>query len=94
VVSFATAHGNALDAAHIRALLGSIGNVLGGGADPGLRGALDYALRATFWGMAAFALIAAILAFMVPVRELEALSGDGRHPLKQPAAREPEILDA
>jgi EmrB/QacA subfamily drug resistance transporter len=95
VVSFATRHGNVLDAGQIRVLLGSIGNVLGGGANPDLRGALDYALRATFWGMIAFALIAAVLAAMVPVRELEALSSDGQHGIKQTAQfREPEALDA
>ncbi len=53
--------------------------MLGGGADPDLRGALDYALRTTFWGMVAFAVMAAIFAAMVPVRELEALSSDGHH---------------
>jgi MFS family permease len=95
VVSFATRHGNVLDAGQIRALLGSIGNVLGGGADPNLRDALDYALRATFWGMVVFALLAAIMAAMVPVRELETLSSDGRHTIAHPAeSREPEALDA
>jgi MFS family permease len=95
VVSFATGHGNVLDSGQIRALLGSIGNVLGGGANPDLRGALDYGLRATFWGMLVFAVMAAILAAMVPVRELEALSSDGHHGIKQTApSRERETLDA
>ena len=95
VVSFATRHGNVLDAGQIRTLLGSIGNVLGGGANPDLRDTLDYALRATFWGMVLFALLAAIMAVMVPVRELETLPGDGRHPVAQAVeSREPEALDA
>ena len=94
VVSFATHHGNTLDADQIRALLGSIGNVLGGGADPNLRGALDSALRATFWGMLAFALMSAVLAVMVPVRELDTLSS-GRHHHTAPAtASESAALDA
>jgi hypothetical protein len=94
VVSFATHHGNALDADQIRALLGSIGNVLGGGADPNLRGALDSALRATFWGMLAFALMSAVLAVMVPVRELDTLSSERHHHTAPATAAESASLDA
>jgi EmrB/QacA subfamily drug resistance transporter len=75
VVLFASEHGTRMSTAQIHALLGSIGNVLGGGADPALRAALDSALRLTFWGMVAFAGLAAAIAMLIPVRELESLSG-------------------
>jgi EmrB/QacA subfamily drug resistance transporter len=73
VVLFASAHGTRMSTGEIHELLGSIGNILGGGADMGLRAALDSALRLTFWGMVAFAALAAALAMLVPVRELESL---------------------
>ena len=94
VVLFATRHGNNLDSGQIRALLGSIGTVLGGGASPELRGVLDFGLRATFWGMAGFALLAALLAALVPVRELESLPGEVRGPTATADAVEPEKLNA
>jgi hypothetical protein len=75
VVLFASEHGTQMSTAQIHALLGSIGNILGGGADPGLRAGLDSALRLTFWGMLAFAVFAAMFAMLIPVRELESLSG-------------------
>jgi hypothetical protein len=40
-----------------------------------LRAGLDAALRLTFWGMLGFAALSAALAIMIPVRELETLSG-------------------
>lgn len=93
VIAFANHQGRALDAGQIRILLGSIGNVLGGGADPALREALDGALRATFWGMLAFSMLAAALAAMVPVRELETLSGETRRAPEAPqVARQPEEI--
>jgi EmrB/QacA subfamily drug resistance transporter len=94
VISFANHHGNTLDAEQIRTLLGSIGNVLGGGADPDLRNALDSALRATFWGMLAFAVLSAVLAVMVPVRELETLPGGHTHAPSPAATPESATLDA
>jgi len=90
VVVFANAQGKSMSAGQIRALLGSIGNILGGGADASLRGALDEALRLTFWGMVAFAALSAVLAFMVPVRELETLTG-GRSEAKQGSAARPPV---
>ena len=78
VVSFAGAHGSPLDGEQIRKLLGSIGNVLGGGTDTALRGALDYGLTLTFRGMMLFSVLAAALAVIIPVRELETLSHEPR----------------
>jgi len=75
VILFASEHGTRLSTVQIHDLLGSIGNILGGGADPALRAGLDAALRLTFWGMLGFAALSAALAIMVPVRELETLSG-------------------
>src|SRR5258708_19744898 len=75
VILFASEHGTRLSTGQIHDLLGSIGNVLGGGADPSLRASLDAALRLTFWGMLALAALSAALAILVPVRELETLSG-------------------
>ena len=82
IVLFASEHGGSMSAAQIHELLGSIGSILGGGADTvgggadaGLRTALDWALRLTFWGMVAFAALASVLAMMIPVRELETLPG-------------------
>jgi hypothetical protein len=75
VILFASEHGTRLSTAQIHDLLGSIGNILGGGADPALRAGLDAALRLTFWGMLGFAALSAALAIMIPVRELETLSG-------------------
>jgi Na+/melibiose symporter-like transporter len=94
VISFANHHGHTLDAQQIRALLGSIGNVLGGGADPDLHNALDSALRATFWGMLGFAVLSAVLAIMVPVRELETLPGGRPHAPTPAATTDPATLDA
>jgi EmrB/QacA subfamily drug resistance transporter len=76
VVLFASEHAR-MSTDQIHALLGSIGNILGGGANPDLHAALDAALRLTFWGMAAFAILAAVFAMMIPVRELETLSAHG-----------------
>jgi EmrB/QacA subfamily drug resistance transporter len=78
VVLFASEHTTRMSTADVHALLGSIGNILGGGSDPALRAALHAALRLTFWGMVAFALLAAALAMMIPVRELDSLSGGAR----------------
>ena len=89
VILFASEHGTRLSTAEIHDLLGSIGNILGGGADPSLRAGLDAALRLTFWGMLGFAALSAALALMVPVRELETLSGGTKAaPLPQP---DPEV---
>lgn len=91
LVRFATRNGSDLGTDQIQALLGSIGTVLGSGANPELRGALDGALRMTFWGMMAFSLIAAVLANIVPIPELETLSAETHHqPAPQPI-REPEV---
>ena len=75
VILFASEHGTRLTTSEIHDLLSSIGNILGGGADPSLRAGLDAALRLTFWGMLGFAALSAALAIMVPVRELDTLSG-------------------
>jgi len=85
VVLFASEHGTQMSTAQIHALLGSIGNILGGGADPGLRAGLDSALRLTFWGMLAFAVFAAMFAMLIPVRELESLSGHSGEAKTAPA---------
>ena len=87
VVLFASEHGARMSTAQIHELLGSIGNVLVGGADPGLRAALDAALRLTFWGMLVFAALAAMIAMMIPVRELETLSAHAaERPIPAPNA--------
>jgi len=88
VVLFASEHAARMSTSDIHALLGSIGNILGGGADPGLRAALDAALRLTFWGMVVFAVLSAVLAMMIPVRELDSLSGGGRAPTASPPEAE------
>jgi hypothetical protein len=75
VVLYASQHGQRLSPGEIHDLLASIGNVLGGGAEPALRAALDSALRLAFWGMTVFAALSAAIAMMVPVRELETLGG-------------------
>jgi hypothetical protein len=75
VVMFASENAGKLSTAQIHDLLGSIGNILGGGSDLPLRAALDSALRLTFIGMVGFAVLSAALAMLVPVRELESLSG-------------------
>lgn len=90
LVWFATQQGAALDAQQIQTLLGSIGTVLGNRANPELRGALDGALRMTFWGMLAFSLLAAALASLVPIPELETLSAETRHQAVPQPIREPE----
>jgi MFS family permease len=90
VVLYASEHTARMSTADIHALLGSIGNILGGGSDPALRAALDAALRLTFWGMVAFAILAAALAMLIPVRELDSLSGGAR----EPATPAPEISPA
>lgn len=91
LVWFATRNGAALGTDQIQALLGSIGSVLGSGANPELRDALDGALRMTFWGMLAFSIMAAALASFVPIPELESLSAETHHqPAPQPI-REPEV---
>ena len=89
VILFAREHGTRLNTAEIHDLLGSIGNVLGGGADPSLRAGLDAALRLTFWGMLGFAALSAALAILIPVRELETLSG-GINAAPSPQ-RDPEV---
>ena len=95
VISYASSQGKLLNAEQIRVLLGSIGNVLGGAADPALRDALDGALGATFAGMLIFAVLAAALAALVPVRELETLSGETRRvPASPVALREQENIGA
>ena len=88
VVLFATEHGARLTSAQIHDLLASIGNVLGGGADASLRAGLDWALRLTFFGMVAFAGLCAVMAMMVPVRELESLSSGKDTPARAPAPAE------
>jgi MFS family permease len=90
VVLFASQHGTRMSPDEIHALLGSIGNILGGGAEPNLRAALDSSLRLAFWGMVAFALFAAAFAMMIPVRELETLSGHTSEPKTAPAPLETE----
>ncbi len=90
VVLYAGEHGAAMSADEIHALLGSIGNVLGGGADPALRAALDSSLRLTFLAMVGFSALAAVLAMMVPVRELESLSGHGAETGGAPLPSPPE----
>jgi EmrB/QacA subfamily drug resistance transporter len=90
VVLFASQHGTRMSPDEIHALLGSIGNVLGGGAEPNLRAALDSSLRLAFWGMVAFALFAAAFAMMIPVRELETLSGHTSEPKTAPPPLETE----
>jgi EmrB/QacA subfamily drug resistance transporter len=75
VVTFASQGAAQLSTAEIHDLLGSIGNILGGGSDVPLRAALDSALRLTFIAMVGFAVLSAVLAMIVPVRELETLSG-------------------
>lgn len=86
VVLFASEHGQRMSPAEIHDLLASIGNVLSGGADPSLRAALDSALRLTFWGMVGFSALAAGLAFIIPVRELEMLSGGTASASSRPPA--------
>ena len=81
VVMFASENAGKLSTAEIHDLLGSIGNILGGGADVPLRAALDSALRLTFIGMVGFSALSAALAMLVPVRELESLSA---HTTPQP----------
>ena len=88
VVVFASQHGTRMSPDQIHALLGRIGNILGGGADPTLRAALDGALRLTFFGMVAFSALAVVLASLVPVRELETLSG-GTAEVKNTPAHQP-----
>jgi hypothetical protein len=89
VILFASEHGTRLSTVQIHDLLGSIGNILGGGADPSLRAGLDSALQLTFRGMLVFAALSAALAIMVPVRELETLSGGAKAvPSPQP---DPEV---
>src|ERR1051326_3646752 len=81
VVMFASEGAAKLSTAEIHDLLGSIGNILGGGADVPLRAALDSALRLSFIVMVIFAALSTVLAMLVPVRELETLSG---HAAPQP----------
>jgi EmrB/QacA subfamily drug resistance transporter len=92
VVMFASEHATRMSTAEIHALLGSIGNILGGGADPNLRAALDAALRLTFWGMVAFAILAAMFAMMIPVRELETLSAHAAKPASAPPPQPQPVL--
>ncbi|HYM17186.1 MAG TPA: MFS transporter, partial [Micropepsaceae bacterium] len=59
---------------HVRALLTSIGDIAGGGAEPALQTVLNQALHLAFWAMLAFSFVAAALSLLVPVKELESLS--------------------
>jgi hypothetical protein len=56
-------------------LLTNLGTIAAGGADPSQQALLDSALHLGFWGMLVFAAIAAGVAFLIPTRELEALTG-------------------
>jgi hypothetical protein len=95
VISYANRAGAILDADQTRRLLGEIGNVLGGAAEPALRGALDSALRTTFVGMLVFAAISAGLALLVPVLELDSLfSEKSSNPPRSPAAGQNQKVDA
>ncbi len=95
VIYFAGGHGNSLTAEQIQALLKSIGNMLGGGAAaPELHSTLDYALRGTFWGMVGFSILCAIMAFTVPVRELDTLPDSSQPKPAEPAPRESAAADA
>jgi MFS family permease len=77
VVLYADALGlnRAASAGRVRALLTDIGNIAGGGADPQMANVLDRALHLSFWGMLAFAFIAAGISLLIPARELETLTG-------------------
>jgi len=77
VVLYAKAQGATEGATpeHVRALLTSIGDIAGGGADPALQAVLNEALHLAFWAMLVFSAFAAALSLFVPVRELESLSG-------------------
>ena len=67
--------GNNLSPARVREILGDIGTIVGGGANPQLHAALSEGLRLTFWGMIVFSAVAAGFALAIPVRELESLGG-------------------
>ncbi len=86
VVSSSNARGNPLTTEQVRALLGAIGEVVGGASDPALHDALNAALRMTFWAMLVFAAMSAALALFVPLRELDVAAGHG--PRTSPGARE------
>jgi len=75
VVMFASENAGSLSTAQIHDLLGSIGNILGGGADLPLRAALDSALRLTFVAMVFFSALSTVFAMMIPVRELDSFPG-------------------
>jgi predicted MFS family arabinose efflux permease len=77
VLFYAKAQGAAEAATpeHVRALLTSIGDIAGGGAEPALHAVLNEALHLAFWAMLVFGAIAAALSLLVPVKELESLSG-------------------
>jgi EmrB/QacA subfamily drug resistance transporter len=80
VVMYAKVEGAAEAATpdHVRALLTSIGDIAGGGSEPGLQAVLNQALHLAFWAMLAFAVIAAALSLLVPAKDLESLSGEVR----------------
>jgi hypothetical protein len=63
---------------HVRELLAMIGEVAGGAADPALRPVLDAALHLAFWVMLGFSAITALLALLIPARELESLTTGAR----------------
>jgi MFS family permease len=63
---------------HVRELLAMIGDVAGGAADPALRPVLDSALHLAFWVMLGFSVITALLALLIPTRDLESLTTGAR----------------
>jgi len=77
VVLYANALGTSQAATteRVKALLTDIGNIAGGGADPAMANVLDRALHLGFWGMLVFAVLAGAISLLIPVRELETLTG-------------------
>lgn len=77
VVLYANALGTsqAVTTERVEALLTDIGNIAGGGADPAMANVLDRALHLGFWGMLVFAVLAGAISLLIPVRELETLTG-------------------
>jgi hypothetical protein len=66
---------DAVSPERVRELLTDLGTIAGGGADPAQQALLAQALHLGFWGMLCFAALAAAVAMLIPVRELETLTG-------------------